>query len=44
MLVQGTQNAIPTVSSNDDYGSAGQKNVGQENIQLTPIQVNNIIG
>jgi hypothetical protein len=44
ILVQGSKNAIPDVSSTDDYGSSGQRNVGEENIQLTPIQVNNIIG
>ena len=43
LLVQGSPNDIPTVASEDDYGSSGQRNIGDEKIQLTPIQVNSKI-
>ena len=43
ILVQGNKNDIPVVSSTDDYGSSAQRNVGEEKIHLTPIQVYTII-
>jgi hypothetical protein len=39
ILVQGINNDIPVVSSADDYGSSAQRNVGEEKVKLSPIQV-----